>query len=79
MPTSWFQVIPAMLSRGLVNRPRSVLDIGAGFGKYGALLRETLNIATGYHKDQRKMRIEGAEAFPDYLNPIHSYAYNHLY
>lgn len=79
MPTSWYHVIPRILGRVLVEQPTSVLDVGVGFGKYGLLLRETLEIAEKrYEKSSWKIRIDGIEAFHGYHNPIHEYIYDHI-
>jgi 2-polyprenyl-3-methyl-5-hydroxy-6-metoxy-1,4-benzoquinol methylase len=60
--------------------PRRVLDIGCGFGKYGVLAREYLDV---WHeritRQQWQTRIVGIEAFPDYRNPIHEYVYNQVH
>src|SRR5688572_22757440 len=57
-----------------------MLDIGVGFGKYGVLAREYLEVWTGtgeYGRWQR--RIEGVEAFPKYLTPLHDYIYDRIH
>lgn len=60
--------------------PESILDVGVGFGKYGVLLREALEIPQNrYDKQSWKIRIDGVEAFEKYRNPLHDFAYNHLY
>ena len=40
MPTSEFRQIPYVLEVLARQRPRTVLDVGAGYGKYGFLARE---------------------------------------
>jgi len=40
MPTSEFRQIPHVLEVLARERPRTVLDVGAGYGKYGFLARE---------------------------------------
>lgn len=60
--------------------PQSVLDIGVGFGKYGVLCREYLELWDGredYHHFTRQ--IDGIEAFEDYLTPLHRYIYNQVH
>lgn len=80
MPTSWYQAIPGIMSIILQEQPESVLDIGIGFGKYGFLLRENLDIAhERYYKSEWKTKIDGVEVFKDYINPIHEYIYNNIY
>ena len=79
MPTSWYHVIPRIIGRVLVEHPDSLLDVGVGFGKYGLLLRETLEVADErYEKSSWKVRIDGVEAFDGYRNPIHEYIYDHI-
>lgn len=60
--------------------PRSILDVGAGFGKYGVLCRELLELPHArYHKAQWQIRLDGVEVFPGYQNPIHDYVYDRVY
>lgn len=71
MPTSNFDKIPATIKAVEVFRPTSILDIGIGFGKYGSLFRERLDIANGnYKKEDWKIRIEGVEGFSSYRSPL---------
>ena len=49
--------------------PGSVLDIGCGSGKYGALTREYLPSA----------RIDGIEGFAAYITDIHRVVYDNVY
>lgn len=80
MPTSWYQVIPTVLELVERYRPRSILDVGVGFGKYGVLLRDALEVPLGrYHKSQWKLRIDGVEVFRGYRNPLHDYCYDRVY
>lgn len=60
--------------------PRSILDVGIGFGKYGFLSREYLELwgkTEGYNDWKR--RIDGIEAFKEYLTPVHDFIYDHVY
>jgi glycosyltransferase involved in cell wall biosynthesis len=80
MPISYYQAIPQILERVLEERPASILDVGAGFGKYGMLLREALELPhSRYHKHQWTITIDGVEVFQDYRNPIHDYVYDRMY
>ena len=64
-------------------RPRSVLDVGAGMGQYGFLLRnnlKSLNLfeiegTRGWQRDrsQWQITIDGIEGFEGYLTPVHAY------
>ena len=64
MPTSAFTHVPLVCHLVSELRPTSVLDIGIGFGKWGHLFREILDIAEG---------------FPDYITPMHRFLYNEIY
>lgn len=51
--------------------PTSVLDLGCGFGLYGALCRNYLDALHGRcHDHQWQTRIWGVEAFEGYRNPM---------
>lgn len=80
MPTSDHHNITAILTILTGMQPRRVLDIGCGFGKYGTLLREYLDV---WHErlepSQWQVSLVGIEAFPGYRNPIHDYVYNHIH
>lgn len=80
MPTSWMEAIPDIIEEVSRLNPDSILDIGIGFGKYGLLLREKLEIPEKrYSKQDWKIQIDGIEAFRNYQNPIHDYVYNKIY
>jgi len=60
--------------------PMSILDIGTGFGKYGVLCREYLELWDGRHNYSRFLRlIDGVEVFGDYITPLHKFVYNNIY
>lgn len=80
MPTSNIsQVVKIMKLIQLAN-PLSILDIGVGFGKYGFLSREYLDLWDGgdSYKTWRR-RIDGIEIFSDYITPVHHFIYNEIY
>jgi SAM-dependent methyltransferase len=80
MPTSDPHNINPILSVMINLNPGSVLDIGCGFGKYGVLLREYLDIwHERLERDQWRVRIEAIEAFEGYRNPIHDFVYNQVH
>ena len=61
-------------------QPRSVLDIGVGFGKFGVIFREYLDILAGrYDKDEWQTRIDGVEIHTPYLTALHEYIYDNIY
>ena len=60
--------------------PTSVLDVGTGFGRWGLLCREFLDVWEG--REARalwRVRIDGIEAFPSCLTPVHGYIYDRVH
>ncbi len=71
MPTSNFDKIPATIKAIEVAAPRALLDIGIGFGKYGALCREKLDVTKNrLSRRDWKVKIDGIEAFGGYRSPL---------
>lgn len=71
MPSSRYDTIPFVLDIVTELKPRSILDIGIGTGKWGMLFREyldTWNIDKPYA--DRKLVLIGVEAFTEYSNPV---------
>ena len=61
-------------------RPKSVLDIGIGFGKWGFLAREYLDVWDGrYRIEDWQTRIEGVEIYKEYITPLHEYVYDEIH
>jgi len=80
MPTSDLHNINTILTVMTNLNPKRVLDVGCGFGKYGMLVREYLDI--WYERLNKKdwiTTIEGIEAYDPYHNPIHDYAYSKIH
>lgn len=70
MPISNWDQIPAIMNEVYRLQPKTVLDLGIGFGKYGPLLREVLDGMLGRCRpEQWQARIEGSEAHHAYDNP----------
>lgn len=60
--------------------PQSVLDIGAGFGKYGLLCREYLELWDGRQNYSEFLRrIDAVEIFGNYVTPVYEFVYNNTY
>jgi len=79
MPTSNSSQISKIICLITDINPLSILDIGVGFGKYGVLCREYLEFWDGRNEYTFKRRIDGIEAFKDYLTPLHKFVYNKIY
>lgn len=60
--------------------PMSILDVGVGFGRWGILFREFLEIwESGKYKGNWERTIDGVEIFSDYITEYHKYFYDTLY
>ncbi len=60
--------------------PKSILDIGVGFGRWGILFREFLEIwGDRNYTGEWNRRIDGVEAFPGYIKEYHNYFYDNIY
>lgn len=60
--------------------PRSVLDVGCGFGKFGVIFREYLDILGGrYDKKDWATRIDAVEVHTPYITDLHRYVYDNVY
>jgi hypothetical protein len=80
MPTSFHHHISKMMDWVVQLQPRSVLDVGVGFGKWGFLCREYLDVFQGrYGRADWQICIEGVEAFPAYANPTYDHVYDRVH
>jgi len=82
MPTSHYRSIPGVM--GILDHipnPISILDVGSGFGKYGVLFREHLDIRKNrcYPKKYWETTIDCVEVWENYITPIHKYVYDRVY
>lgn len=60
--------------------PESILDVGVGFGRWGILFREFLEIwENGKYDGNWDRVIEGIEIFPGYLKDYHKFFYDNIY
>ena len=78
MPTSDYTQIPDVVRVLIDSRAESVLEVGIGFGKWGALCREYIEINRGRMPPEWRSRIDGIEAFEPYRNPMWS-VYDNVY
>ncbi len=84
MPTSTPYAVPIVASCLRQLKPTSVLDVGIGFGKYGFVVREYLDVwdladYRDYGKSRWQTRLEGIEATPEYITPLQEYIYDHIH
>jgi len=85
MPSSRPATIPVVIHLLRQLRPRSILDIGVGFGKWGHLFREYTDINEAerdparYPRTGWQVRIDGIEGYAPYVTEMHRYIYNDLH
>jgi len=84
MPTSVPYSIPIVAGIARQLRPRSILDVGIGFGKYGFVLREYTDIwemssVAQYDRAKWKTQIDGVDATPQYITPMHRFLYDDIH
>jgi len=60
--------------------PKSILDVGVGFGRWGFLFREFLEIWDNAKYDGNwERKIDGVEIFAGYIKNYHNYFYDNIY
>jgi hypothetical protein len=81
MPTSTYSHIPMVIKFLELAMPSSLLDIGLGNGKIGFLARDLLDTMLGqrYKKEEWKIRIDGVEVFPDYIQDFQKAIYDNIF
>lgn len=61
-------------------KPRSILDVGCGWGRWGFLAREFLELwEHNYQKEQWQVRIDCIDVHPGTWTPVHDFVYDHKY
>lgn len=80
MPSSHHEQIPKIVWFSCLLRPEKVLDAGFGFGKYGFLLREYLEVPLGrYDPADWRVRIDGIEAYAPYVHELQRAIYDTIH
>src|SRR5512139_1422101 len=85
MPSSRPNTIPTVINLVRQLKPRSILDVGVGFGKWGHLFREYTDILEAehdparYRREKWQVRIEGIEGHAAYLTPMHDFLYDQIH
>jgi tetratricopeptide (TPR) repeat protein len=68
------------MSHIISTQPESVLDVGVGFGRWGFLCRELLDVFGGrVRKGQWRARIEGVEIYEAYIQDHQRYIYDKIH
>jgi hypothetical protein len=85
MPSSNPETLSAVLDIVWKIGPKNILDVGAGYGKYGVLFREYMELKYANKdesipmKSQRRIRIDALEGHAPYISQLHSEVYDHIY
>ena len=80
MPSSHYFQLNEIVDLISLTDPGKLLDIGVGFGKYGFLAREYLELwKDGGEYQKWERQIDGIEAFEPYITPAHKFIYNHIF
>ncbi len=80
MGTSNWQNISYVVELVRAINPTKILDFGIGFGRWGILCREFLEVwDEGNYTGKWNRQIDGIEVFPDYIKSYHSYFYDNIY
>lgn len=86
MASSWYAQIPTILTLFRELKPRSVLDVGKGLGKYGFLLHEYYGLddmavqdPTRIVAQQSRLVIDCVESEPNFLWPHIPHFYRTVY
>ena len=79
MPVSIQVQITHCLNKIIQLQPKSVLDVGCGFGKWGYLCREYLDVFPGRpYKEQWTTRIDAIEFFEPYIMEHQRFLYSNI-
>jgi len=81
MPTCAPEAIAPVINEVMKLRPRSILDVGCGMGKFGMLFREYLE-GWGSHRyspEQFKLTIDAVEGYAPYVQDWHRAIYNRIF
>src|SRR5208283_1293046 len=80
MPSSHHYQLNEIIELIIDTNPAKLLDIGIGYGKYGFLAREYLELwEQGSSYDSHKRQIDGIEAFDEYITPVHRLIYDQIF
>lgn len=80
MPTSHHTYISRVITKIRRLQPKSILDIGIGFGKWGFLFREYLDVMNErVFSSDWQVKIDGVEIYEPYITDHQKYIYNNIF
>lgn len=78
MASGPLQPLPKLVEFALAVRPRRIVDLGMGTGKYGFLLREQTDLAYGRPPEEWRMHLTGVEGYADNVGPHQRSVYDEI-
>jgi hypothetical protein len=78
MPVGYCNMAEPLINHVYKTQPKRIIDLGIGFGYWGATLRNYFSGATDGHMNYGHKIIDGVEIFPQYRNPMWS-LYNFIH
>jgi len=73
LPTSVYTHVVDVLDLVWEVQPNSILDVGCGWGKWGVLFRDVVDVVKGnYLPKDYKVKIDAVEVFDKYENSLYS-------
>lgn len=80
MPTSTWVHISTVADEIYKQQPKTILDIGIGFGRWGLIARETLDVIKGkIFEESWQTRIDGVEIYEKYITDLQRILYNDIF
>ena len=79
MPSSPLLTVNAVVGTVRRLRPKRVLDIGIGSGKWGFLLREQTDLEIGRYRHEWAITIDGVEGYADCIGDHQRAVYDSIY
>jgi 2-polyprenyl-3-methyl-5-hydroxy-6-metoxy-1,4-benzoquinol methylase len=80
MPSSYHGYLTDIVEQVRQLHPTSILDMGLGFGKWGMLFREYLDVMHGrVYKNQWKLQLDGVEIYEPYIMDHQLDIYSNIY
>ncbi len=82
MPVGAYQQLSTIADLIVRVNPSRTLDIGIGFGTYGMLVREYLDLWDNMNETKAyawKRGLDGVEVFEEYITPMHRFLYDDIY
>jgi len=79
LPSSFYGNIPKIIEFIIKWKPQTILDIGVGFGKFGLLCREYMDVYDKKAYGKWYTRIDGIEVWPHSILSHHEQIYDNIY